>query len=133
MAFIEKARAPDDLSQDIKQFYASETSMDSSRTDDLLEHMPYYIRVKIAKHLCRSILAAVRVFSGCGDYFLDALAVHLKETFYAPNQLIFAQDEMPKELYILQVRSRYARSQRLEQRRRPCDMFCAENGTRQDS
>ena len=91
------------MQQDIEQFYSSDTDRDGGRSDDLLDNMPYYIKVKIAKHLCRNILQAVRVFTGCGEYFLDALAVHLREGFYAPNQAIFAEDEAPKEFFILEV------------------------------
>ena len=45
----------------------------------------------------------VWIVDRCGEYFLDALAVHLREGFYASSQVIFQQDEIPKELYILQM------------------------------
>ena len=96
-------QAPEALQLDIEQFYSSDTDGNQNRSDDLIEDMPYFIKVKIAKHLCRNILSAVVVFQGCGEYFLDALAVHLREGFFAPNQMIFAQDEAPQEFFILQV------------------------------
>ena len=52
-----------------------------------MEGMPYYMKVKIAKHLCRDILKAVNILEGCSEYFMDAVAVHLKEVFYVHNQV----------------------------------------------
>ena len=86
-AFIKRAKAPDHLKADIEQFYQSDTDTSSSRTEDIMQDMPYYLKVKIAKHLCCNILSAVRVFHGCGQYFLDALAVHLREGFFPPSQV----------------------------------------------
>ena len=48
---------------------------------------------------------SVQVLQGCSFSFIDALAVHLKEAFFAPSQVIFQQEEIARELYILQVRA----------------------------
>jgi hypothetical protein len=49
-AFIARAKAPARLKADIEQFYATDTDVDQKRTDDLIEEMPYYMRVSIAMH-----------------------------------------------------------------------------------
>ena len=51
---------PDDLRRDIEQYYASRANIDRYNDDNLLKEIPYYTRVKIAKHRCHDILRMVK-------------------------------------------------------------------------
>jgi hypothetical protein len=47
LAFIKRVQAPKDLQHDIEQFYSSDNEKNQNRTDDLIDDMPYFIKVKM--------------------------------------------------------------------------------------
>ena len=63
--------------------------------------LPPGLQVEVARNVSRALLGRVAAFRGCGDAFLDRLAVQLREEAAPPETYLYRVNEMARELFIV--------------------------------
>jgi hypothetical protein len=65
----------------------------------VLDTLPKFLRMDIAKHNNSGIIHEVPLFSSCDDHFCRELALQLKPEFFLPGVDIIMEGEMGNEMF----------------------------------
>jgi len=67
----------------------------------LFSLMSHSLKVEVAACTCREYLDQIALFNGCGEKFLDAVSVLLREVQFAPEEWIYRAGEMANEMFFV--------------------------------
>ena len=70
-----------------------------SEESAVLDTLPKFLRMDIAKHNNSGIIHEVPLFSRCDDHFCRELALQLKPEFFLPGVDIIMEGEMGNEMF----------------------------------
>ena len=65
----------------------------------MLDTLPKFLRMDIAKYNNSGIIHEVPLFSACDDHFCRELALQLKPEFFLPGVDIIMEGEMGNEMF----------------------------------
>jgi hypothetical protein len=76
----------------------------------VLDTLPKFLRMDIAKHNNSGIIHEVPLFSTCDDHFCRELALQLKPEFFLPGVDIVMEGEMGNEMFFQSRECKHALS-----------------------
>ena len=100
--FMRYKDVPLDLQENIKEYYDylwnNRRGFDESA---VLDDLPQSLKIQVALHLNRDIIAKVPMFNGASDDLIQQIVLNLKPVLYTPGDFIFRKGEMGDKMFFI--------------------------------
>jgi ankyrin repeat protein len=100
-SFVQGSGLEDDLTDEIKSHFRASRMHASSDQTTIFRRMSRSLQVEVSSYTTRGYLDGLQLFQGCSPQLIDAVSVLLSEATFAPEDYLYRNSEIAKEMFLV--------------------------------